>query len=468
MITKFINQKEKNILICIVDNTSINLSDKAREVSKNLTDYFINVGKSKGFDIWIGSDENELLKESANENFYKYSVLIASGTSLGNNRNLFNEIELLCKNDFSIAGHILDRKENYYELHHQFYIVNCKDYRDLNFPVVGNFIKESHYQIEPKRSKENVHDDYVPLFISQGTTSKQYSEKWHGWNIISVFLSHNKKIIDIGNGIRKSKSYLYYEYDHVFLKVLPEIYHQQLLVSYAVPAENTDNFFKDVNFQGPVEQYITVGTGYHWTKNLISLGFNKDTKITFTDCNYNILRFMKKMIDEWNGENYISFYRDFLNETDFKTKKFNNEYFEQVTQNWNSFRQSIEDWDHYWYQIKNLNYDFRLINYLSSYDLDWVEKDKKTIFNVSNIFNFSANVFENSVKYRVACENRLISRLHEIDNKIFLIFSERAADVFIDHSTFQNTVENYVLTDINNLKKTPWHYNDWQSPKILL
>ena len=55
----------------------------------------------------------------------------------------------------------------------------------------------------------------------EGTYAETYAQER-----VALY-DHDKKLIDLGSGIRDNKKYLYYEYDHVFTKQVPVIYHNQ-------------------------------------------------------------------------------------------------------------------------------------------------------------------------------------------------------------------------------------------------
>jgi hypothetical protein len=461
----FNNSNNGSIAICIVDNTNRCQSGWAKEISINLTDQLIY--KFSTFDIYIDSNEDSLLKQVQHN--YTHAVMIASGTSLKLNDKIFNAIEDLCQQDFFIAGHILDRKSSYYELHHQFYIVNLKDYIDIGSPPIGFEEDVAHSQVEPIRSQENVHDDYVPLWIKQGSKTKEYVKKMHGWNILSTALINNKTIIDIGPRIRESKLYLYYEYDHVFLRELPTLYQNQFFAETFVPGWNSDHLLDSIDFNGPVEQYVTLGTGFNWIKNLTLVGYNKDTKVIFTDVNVNCLQFMENMITKWNGEDYTAFYRDFI-----KSKipngplQLDEVYLDSVNTQWEKFKNSFEDWHSTWSSIRELNYQFIPINYTASYNLDWLESNKKTLMNFSDLFTYTPTAFLLSLKYRIACENKLFLKLKEKDPNITVMLTARVSDGFKNSaSRYFGRIEDIDLTDINDLKRPPWHIYDWNTLREL-
>jgi len=473
MVTAFNVAKKKNIVCCIVDNTNTYQSGWAKEVSINITDFLIQRFKTQGYDIYIGKNENELLKTVSLD--YSHAVVIASGMSLGLNDNLFPAIKKLCNTDFFIAGHVLDRNEKsfwknaYWELHHQFYVINLKEYVELDCPDVGIQENIKHTQIEPLRSTECLYNDHeVAAWIKPGNTLKEYDMKCHGWNIISTALANKKIIIDLGKDIRDSKQYLYYEYDHVFLKMMSGIYHNQFFCNNFYASWNSDQFKNAIPFDGPVEQYITVGIGVYWIIYLERMGVTSETTVIFTDINHNTLQFMKTMVEEWDGTDYADFYKKHLPIMPNGVHRDLDAYIEYTNREWNEFVAKYENWQDIWNKIKTLKFKYVLIDYMSTCDLNWIEINRKTLLNLSDVFTHSPYIATQSLKYRISCENKLINNLRSIDPNINVIMTSRSADGYYPTTqTKTGRVGNFDLTDINLLNKTPWHTADWTSVRML-
>lgn len=471
MITKFKTDKRNSILCCVVDNLDLYQSGWAREISINLSDFLIHRFATKNFDIYVSKDEDALLKEAAVDG-YSHAVMIACGTSLGLSDRLFPAIEEACKKEFFISGHILDRSHHSYyknacfELHHQFYIVNLKEFIELDYPVIGKEENDSYEQYAPLRSEECQHNDIeIPVWIKPGNQLKKYDTKLHGWNILKVALDHNKTLIDVGKNIRDSKKYIYYEHDHVFTKMYAQLKHNQFFCDHFFAGWNSDMLKETIPFDGPIEQYATVGIGFNWIRNLYMLGFNKDTRVIFTDINYNCLMFMKSMVEEWDGKNYADFYKQKMPIMPNGSMSISDSYFDQLAEHWNTFLNLFKDWESVWKQIKELTYSFVLIDYTAMYNFDWLESNKKTLLNLSDLFNHGPYISTLPLKYRIACENKLLSKLKQKDPTITLMLTSRSADGYRFNSDrlLVGPVSSFEMTDIDKLKKLPWHINDWSS-----
>lgn len=468
------NQVRKNpILLCIVDNRHLYQSGWATEISINITDFMIQRFIQHEYDIYIGADENTMLAEAATDN-YSHAVVVAMGTSMGLSDRLFSAIENLCKQDFAVAGHILERndksyyKNGYYELHHQFYVVRLADYADMSFPILGTEENTQHVQTAPVRSEECLYNDHeVAAWIKPGHTEKTYSMKLHGWNLVATTLAHNKTIIDLGQDIRSNKTYFYYEYDHVFLRLISQVYDNQLFCNNFVVSWNSDLFKKQIPYEGPVEQYITVGTGVFWITYLDKLGITADTRVVFTDINNNCLQFMRAMVTEWDGVDYAEFYQTHL---PLLPNSFNRDldaYIEYTNKEWTDFVSKFDNWPAMWAKIKSLKFDFVLIDYMGVYNFDWIEKDKRTLLNLSDVFTHSPYIPTQSLKYRVSCENKLFAKLKERDPTIHVMMTSRAAEGFLKTTRTSGSVDLFEPVDINQLRKPVWHEKTWSSPRLL-
>jgi len=62
----------------------------------------------------------------------------------------------------------------------------------------------------------------------------------------------------------------------------------------------------------------------------------------------------------------------------------------------------------------------------------------------------------------------LINKLKNVDPDINVVMTSRSADGYYPiKQMFIGPVKDFDLTDINLLKKTPWHESDWTSTRTL-
>ena len=470
---KYFAEGNKNIVYCVLD-----ILDKcdnliAKDVSINTMDYLIRGMMAKRYDVLIGKNEQDLLIEAVNENKYSHAVIISTGTYLRTSEKLFKAVDDLCKKEFFVAGHVLNRGDFYLELHQQFYIMNLADYQELGCPAVEEgawFVDDPHEEYAPNISAFKDGGEEIIESMSISAEKKTYKSKLHGWNILKLALENNKKTIDIGSEIRIAKNYLYHEYEHVFINQYPKVFHLQLFAHNVVAPWNSDKVYNSIPFDGPVEQYITLGTGLNWIRNLHLIGYTENTKVVFTDINHNCLRFMKKLIETWDGVDYNDFYHSF-------DQFFPNGVPDYVFKNlsaaaeFEDFKKFFDDWSGTWTKIRRLSFDYKLIDYASEYDLSWTDPNKKTLINFSDMFNYSPLIHFQSVKFRMGAENRLLDTLTRINPEIVAILTTRAAIGFVsfddvwsdDVGAFIGKVKDFKLTNIEDLRKLPWHETDWKA-----
>ena len=453
------------IVYCILDNLNECNNLIARDISINSIDFLIRGMVTDQYDILISDNQTELLRSAASSEKYTHAVIIATGTYLWMGDRLFKDVENLCQQDFFVAGHILDRDDFYLELHKQFYIMNLTEYKNLGCPIIEEgewFVEDQHEEFKPVITYIR---DKVVDSMNIGLEKKNYKSKLNGWNILKLSLENNKKTIDIGNNIRTAKRYLYHEYDHVFINEYPKIFHQQLFARNVVAPWNSDQEHAHIPFDGPVEQYITLGTGLNWIRNLTLVGYTPDTKVVFTDINHNCLRFMKEMIISWDGIDYDKFYHSF---EQFFPSNVPEHVFKNLSAKieFEKFKKFFDNWEETWNKVRQLSFEYKLIDYTAEYDLSWIDPNKKTLMNFSNLFNYAPLTPLQSIKFRVGAENRLINNLKNINPEIVVIFTSRAGTgykEFIDVPKSIGKIKDFNFTDIEELKKLPWHTEDWKT-----
>jgi hypothetical protein len=340
----------KDVLYCFVDNTRSYDSAWAREIIKNISDYTISNLHHKGLSLVQSENEDEMLHYAASKG-YRNALVFTTGTEFINGNSFFTLITELSSTDYFIYGHILDRNEAYYELHHQCYLINIEKYKTLGMPSIGgNVLGDCDNFIEPVRSSENVHDDYTPLWIKAGTFLKQYKHKLHGWNIINRGLTHGYGIDTWTENARRHKVHYYPENAKLFNVKINEIYKKY--------SHCQSNFIHTTNTEEinvlPIYKQIVTPASSDWWKSVVK----QDTEIILYD--YNL-----KSIDYWKNN----------------TAGFD---------------------------VKFIHCDLLTDNLIEHID------DKSTTFvNLSNIFSYEGTAAFHSVEHRLARENYYLNNLKE-------------------------------------------------------
>ena len=338
-----------DIAFCFVDNTR-SYQSSIREFMKNQADGTLANVYEKKWTIYQWIDEDALLRHACNKG-HKWAVVFSTGTEFINGTAFFDAVQTMVKKDFFIAGHVLDRSDAYYELHHQCYIINLEKYKDLGCPVVGEQeLGSKHIQYIPERSNDNIHDDYTPLTVTHGNyTRDEYQHKCHGWNILSIAFDNKETVLIFDETVRNNKKHFYPESSKDFYKNLSWAYYR---LNYChttfVHTSNTETI--DL----PVRQYkqiVTPASGVWFTDYLSPGG-----KVIMYDYN-------QSSLDHW--------------------------------------------------QIQYPEYKFVQCDLLGESNLlDCIDTSiPDTFINLSNIFNYEGTVFFYSLAYRKYKETDLVNRI---------------------------------------------------------
>lgn len=395
----------KKIVFCLLDRTSFISDSWAKEITKNISDYTISNITIKGYNIIQGLDENQILKAAAVAE-YEFAVVCSTGTEFINGIDFFKNIEELTAQNFFIAGHILDRKHAYYELHHQCYIINLKYYNDLGLPIVGETaLGVNHQQKEPCRSVENFHDDHTPIWIEAGSKTVTYSHRCHGWNLLSIAFENLLPVLVFGDSIRTNKIHHYPEHPNDFYKHFQWItFKEKFCAAEFVHQGNTEvaNKFYDTQY----DQIVVPASGTLYS-DLVS----NNGKIVFYDYNDHSLEYWKSNFEKENCT------VDFVN-------------------------------------YNMLAEDMPLDRLLDISIAD-------TFINLSNIFCYEGTVTFANLKYRLYKENQLLEKLKNYLPESTINFTCRAASGFFDVK-LTGKAKHFTTININDIKKPTWHYNqDW-------
>jgi hypothetical protein len=341
---------KNDIAFCFVDNTR-KYQNSIREFMKNQADGTLANIYNKGWVIYQWTDEDALLRHASDKG-HKWAVVFSTGTEFINGTAFFDAILQLIKQDFFIAGHVLDRKDAYYELHHQCYVVNLEKYKELGCPEVGQQeLGAVHEQYKPMRSIENIHDDYTPIEVVCGFTKQTYNHKCHGWNILSLALDIDAGVKVFDETVRKNKRHFYPESPKDFNKQLSWAYHR---LNYCkdtfVHTSNTETVHLPIM---KYDQIITPASGM-WFTDYLALG----AKVVMYDYNDNSLEYWRKQ------------------------------------------------YPHYTFIKCDLLGDDKLVDYI---DVDI----NNTLINLSNIFNYEGTVFFYSLEYRKFKEIELLNEIKQ-------------------------------------------------------
>ena len=372
------NSHQSKVVFCIVDDIDTYSNNEIKNTIKNIADFTVSNLYTKGYDVFVGKDVDELLN---NCNDYDYAVVMSPGTEYINGYAFFDALDNLLKEKFFVAGHVLDRTkyDAYYELHHQCYVVNMVLYNAFKRPTVGSFEKHvSNTQIEPNRSKTNYHDDYTPKWVEVGTRKVRYGNRCNGWNLLKTAFENNLPVIVFDENIRDNKCHYYPESEQDFYKQKSKIEHKLDYCKNEFIHKNNTEWSTGID--NKYQQLVLPASGTLYL-DLIDSG-----TVIFYDYNKNAL-------DYWR---------------DKCPKK------------------------------ENVDYFFIKTNLLEKNNLcRYIDPDKKTLVNLSNIFCYEGTAAYYSLQHRLEKQHNIVNKIKNKVKDVDINFTLKANSGFIVDGNMQ-------------------------------
>jgi hypothetical protein len=356
-----------SIAFCIIDDIDTYANDEIKITIKNIFDFTISNLHTKGYKIFIGKNEDELL-QSIKE--FDHVVVMSPGTEYINGYEFFKALEDLVQKDFFVAGHILDRSnyDAYYELHHQCYVINMKYYNKLGCPKVGTLEKNvQHTQVEPSRASSTWHDDYTPKYVTKGEKNRTYNHRCHGWNLLRLAFENDLPVIVFDENIRNNKKHYYPESEKDFYK--NKGYIDYKLTYCKEEFIHTTNTEWSTGIDDKYDQVVIPASGTLYL-DLIEKG-----RVVFYDYNQRALDYWKKNCPRKDNVEYVFVHTDLLN-------------------------------------------DISLV--------DQLDPNLKTLVNLSNIFCYEGTAAKYSLSHRLLAQENLVYKLKETIKNIDINFSMKA------------------------------------------
>jgi hypothetical protein len=300
--------------------------DQTSEISNRflrqyIRDMFFEI-KLDFVDVYVSHDLENIL-DNCND-AYDYLVVFGSGHIMTDIK-LENAIHSLCNENFLIAGHIIHNTNEYPFLHPQMFIVNMKKYRMLGSPIIGYNETDGILLHIPNRSKDNVHDDYTPLWLKPSGEKKLYTNRKLAWNLIDISLNNDIPILNLPNDIRRNKRYLYPDYKPYLLSdCLQKLSNDNLTCIDKLNIDQTNhlkNLLTPGVFCNPfifnTERLIDklpcitpkriFGAASGFKTFVIWYRFGKSSEVVYYDYNEKSLQIWKNIVNNWSGIDFVSF-----------------------------------------------------------------------------------------------------------------------------------------------------------------
>lgn len=350
----------------------------------------------------------------AADNNYEHLIISYPGNDLEKHNRLNRAMDEFITTDDFIVGHLLDRGDNYYELHEQLIYINSFKWKDLGRPQPGNWGDSCTYKT-PVRSTENHHDDYTPYWIKPGTEYKTYTNCRSFHNIINAGLEAGYTIRSFDKSIRNSKTYIYPEDENCKRNI------QELLDKEFSPrfyTKNTEKFPIDF-IKSKIDKFdklVTVAAGLNHLKLLYSVGYDKNTVLEFIDSEQFAIDSMMFLYKRWNGYNYTKFCT-FLADgestgrlTVYPDKKWWDEF--------TSYFGGEDEFSKFFIDLKNtITVKFNTVNILETENnevlknLLYTDSPESTLYWFSNIFHYKPTSYIHSKSTIAKSQDSLIDLL---------------------------------------------------------
>lgn len=465
----------KKLFICIIDQFDGTKDPFIYGFCKNIMEFWIRdlqwfiSGQYNNIKIFCSHDAalDFLYKKD-----YEHALFINLGNDLqGKSEKNFieNFLPSVDTEKDVLIGHILDRQENYYELHDQSFYLNIKILKTIGKPKFGNKEDTVNYK-QVIRSKSNHHDEYTPYWIKQGKRTVKFIDLKFGHNIINKILDNGYKINSFNKDIRNSKQYFYPENNTEFYYKVTEFVNKNLTPKFF--AINTEKIYKlDAN---PISIYATVCAGLNHLIYLKKHGYNKDLELIFFDNNPQAVFMMKKIYKEWDGYNYIKFLQKYNAKIASSEKNLIEKH--NIFLNEFSGESNFANWfKEYKENVKKIYFYNTNIFNTKSWDLEDIhknlnqEKIGQKIFWLSNIFTYRATCIFNNTESVYNYYKNFLQKFKDIENlKVHAPISLPLYDemqsklVLYDGIHFDEiSKKDYLLPNQENYKKTLNQIFNW-------
>jgi hypothetical protein len=328
--------------------------------------------------------EIENIDNTLNQVQTKYAVVIQEGIFFFDhidNNFLKSVIENI--NDYALIGHILDRKERYYQVHQQQFILNVNDWKKANCPDFNQ--KQSDQLVVIKRSTDNFHDDYTPLWVEPTKDVTQNDRLKFGGYVISELLKHNFKVRPFNEDERHVKKFVYYDINEQVSHMLSYEKINPYSFYYPKTTSTTKRFFTE-----NANKYITVANAVESLYKIKDV-YKDITSIDFYDVSITALIFTEHFIKNFKGD-YKNFVKEFdkMGARPWTKLDLPDENYYQLD-DYNDVQEINDVLKHVRNNVK-INYHYGDITRSSIIEL----LDTPTLIYVSNCFQYQYNFIRNS------------------------------------------------------------------------
>mgnify|MGYP003652663941 CR=1 FL=1 len=345
--------------------------------------------------------------------------------------------------DCVLVGHILDREDQWWQIHPQTLYLDLKWWQASGKPVFGERDATTNWKAPNiERSTETINDwqTYNPKWIKSINGTTDITGTWEGHNLLRVAMEQNKKVGIWDKKLRNQKEYVYGEMvDHY-----EKVHHiGKSLWESRWFAANTEDMDLDVmlGYQDIGAVYSTSG-GLSPISNAYIRNLKAGGELVCFDVDILALHMQKYVFDNWDGTNW---------------KQFVTEYAELNPILGNNFAcmESLDDVDGYLEALGQPFIDW-WNNKAKTFEVTFLEIDLMNINDMINHLNDSKNNCQNDEKVFIDCSNAFNYEINSI-----LYSKNIRLNVENDYIKFFDTESRFVTKGFihNNInKRTIWPY----------
>ena len=366
----------KDFSLIIIKNT---------ELLESVYDYFYeNLRHDFTEENIITIDLNQINDCLKTEVKTKYAFIIQEGIFFFDHMdNNFLRAVMSDLDDYSLVGHILDRKDRYYQVHPQQFILNVDDWKKIGAPDFNQ--KKDTELVAIERSDDNFHDDYTPLWIRKSNNTISNDRLKLGGYVISQLLKNNFKVRPFNTDERHVKKFVYYSNEEQISHMLSYEKINPYSFYYPKTTRYTERIFTD-----KANKYITVANAVESLYKIKDV-YKEIKSIDFYDISITALIFTELFIKNFNGD-YMNFVKEFddMGARNWTTLDLSSEDYYQLKE-YEDVNKISDVLNHIRQNVK-VNYYYGDITRSSIVEL----LDEPTIMYVSNCFKYQYNFVRNS------------------------------------------------------------------------
>jgi hypothetical protein len=451
--------KEKKVAVGWLDLTSKIKDTTALALTKNITEFWIQENANYHLKTCCFDNVDKILNWTINQDI-NYLLVLATGNHLVKDNQLIHELPDLLENnkDCVLFGHILDKKDNFYELHHQCFIVDINWWKSVKRPKFGNEEHVSWKTLEPIRSIENWHDDYTPHWIKKGKEIKTYSGRRQGWNLIDLSLKTRNKIFSFNERIRNSKVYIYPEVENDFHRKLFDVL--DMLQANIHFVANTESPPTKMNKK--LSGVICTSGGITPLLCSYSANLKPGDKLTIFDCSSVSLNIQKKIRQSnFDFKNFKKSFYDLIKDFDITSLLKAEPNIDTMQKIINFLMpRGLEDFIINVWPTLNVNY--RIVNLFNINSFNSVLSEhinEPTLIHLTNILHYQNTASLYSSKHRYRIEKDLLDLFLKYGPDKYYLYQNRPGKNlgwrYVTPKEISNNKERYLKT-VEELEILPW------------